>query len=57
MACKLYIAIYGSEIRAGTFPNREKAEEFYNRNKETFRADNGQLGKPIYVETGKGKRS
>lgn len=55
MACKLYIAIYGTEIRAGTFKNREEAEKFYNRNKETFRADNGTLGTPIYVETGKGR--
>lgn len=56
MACNLYVQWNGYEVRAGTFRNRESAELYWERSKQIYRQKDGTIGKPIFVETGKGRR-
>lgn len=57
MAWKLYIQINGStSIKVpGSFKTLEDAQLFYRRNKNLFEDKDTINGKPIYVETGKGR--
>lgn len=55
MRCNLYVQYYGATIWAGSFGSREAAETFYRLNKEAFKQKDGTYGKPVYVETGKGR--
>ena len=55
MACVIYVAWNNQEIRAGQFRNREQAEAYWERSKQIYRQKDGTIGKPIYVETKKGR--
>lgn len=55
MACKIYIQYQGDTERVPReFKTRADAEWFWAHNKDNYKR-NGQTGKPIYVETGKGR--
>lgn len=54
MKCMLYIRYHGYDIRVGSFKNREAAEEYFNKYKNTLKGPGGDP-KPIYVESGKGR--
>lgn len=57
MAWKLYIQLEnGASIKVpGRFKTQEDAQLFYRRNKDLFEDKDTIAGKPIYVETGKGR--
>lgn len=57
MAWKLYIQFNGcTSIKVpGSFKTEEDAQLFYRRNKDLFEDKDGINGKPVYVETGKGR--
>ena len=57
MAWKIYIQLEnGISIRVpGNFKTLDDAHLFYRRNKDLFEDKDGINGKPVYVETGKGR--
>ena len=55
MACNLFVQWNGYTVRAGIFRNRESAELYWERSKQIYRQKDGTIGKPIFVETGKGR--
>ena len=58
MAWTLYIRLQDrTDIKVpGKFKTEEDAQMFYRRNKDLFEDKDGIAGKPIYVETGKGRK-
>ena len=57
MTVKIFIQRDDGPIHVGTFQSRQKAEEYWNRSREMYRDKHGYMPEPIYVETGRGKRS
>lgn len=57
MACMLYARYSGSDIRLGRFKNREAAEDFFQLWLGTLKSSGNPYPVPIYVETGKGRRT
>ena len=58
MAWKLYIRYNDrTDIKVpGSFKTLEDAQLFYRQNKDLFEDKDGIAGKPVYVETGKGRK-
>ena len=55
--CNLYYKSGRWEYRLGSFPNREKAEAYWNLVREKLINEVGTDVQPIYVETKKGRGS
>lgn len=53
--CNLYYKHGRYEYRLGSFPTREKAENYWNLVREKLRNELGSDIQPIYVEVKKGR--
>lgn len=53
--CNLYYKFGRSEYRLGSFPTREKAEQYWYLVREKLWSELGSDIKPIYVELKKGR--
>lgn len=57
MSCKLYIRYGTQDFYYGSFPNRERAEAHYRLIRAKLESEYGSGTTPIYVETGKGRKT
>lgn len=53
--CKLYYRTSGGEWYLGSFPTREKAQQYWSLVKTILEDKLGTGLEPIYVESGKGR--